>query len=219
MFADDGLGLWLVADGMGGHAGGAVASDIARGAVVGGISRGMDTADAVQHAHRSILRAQVDNPDLEEMGTTVVGVRDLGAKYEVFWVGDSRAYRLSAGSDELELLTHDHNLAGLLVENGTLSADQARFHPQRHMLTECLGFVGRDTVRCDIRAERWRPGDVVLLCSDGLNNEIANDRIRDIVKCARDLSGAADALVGAALDAGGRDNISVILVAGPDSKG
>lgn len=215
MFVDDELGLWLVADGMGGHAGGAVASEIARGAVAGGVVRGMSTADAVQYAHRCILRAQIDSPELEEMGTTVVGVRDRGAQYEVFWVGDSRAYRVAADGDELELLTHDHNLAGLLVENGALSADEARFHPQRHMLTECLGFVGRDTVRCDIRSERWRSDDIILLCSDGLNNEIDNDRILDIITHAGDLPGAADALVEAALDAGGRDNISVILVAGP----
>lgn len=217
MLAEDDIGLWLVADGMGGHAGGAVASELARGAVAGGFARGMDTADAVQHAHRYILRAQIDNPDLEEMGTTVVGVRDLGTKYEVFWVGDSRAYRLSADGEELELLTHDHNLAGLLVENGTISAEEARFHPQRHMLTECLGFVGRGTVRCDIRVERWRPGDILLLCSDGLNNELEAGRIREIIQRAPDLSSAADALVKAALDAGGRDNISVILVAGPNS--
>lgn len=215
IFADDGLGLWLVADGMGGHAGGAVASDIARNAVTEAIAGGAGTAEAVQRAHRKILDAQIDNPALEEMGTTVVGVRDCGDTYEIFWVGDSRVYRLSPGDETPQLLTHDHNLAGLLVENGTLSADEARFHPQRHMLTECLGFVGRDTVRCDLRTEPWRPGDILLLCSDGLSNELDGERIRAIIQRTPDLSSAADALVEAALEAGGRDNISIILVTAP----
>lgn len=215
MLSDEDLGLWLVADGMGGHAGGAVASELASGAVAGGFARGMGPGEAVQFAHRYILRAQIDNPDLEEMGTTVVGLHDRGRYYQVFWVGDSRAYRIAAGGEELELLTHDHNLAGMLVENGAITAEEARFHPQRHMLTECLGFVGRNTVRCDVRTELWRRGDIILLCSDGLNSEIPNDDILDIIKHARDLPSAAGALVDAALEAGGRDNISVVLVTAP----
>lgn len=216
ILADDELGLWLVADGLGGHAGGARASELARDAVARAIGAGEPVEDSVQGAHRAIHAAQAETPEVGEMGTTMVLLREDRDGLSVAWVGDSRAYRFRPSKGGLELLTRDHNVARMLVESGAMPADDARTHPQRHVLTECLGFVGHDEVRCESRADRWESGDWILLCSDGLSNEVDEARMASILAGADDLRAAGDELLAAALDAGGRDNVSLVLVQAPD---
>ena len=138
--ADEASGLWVVADGMGGHTGGAEASRMACDAVNEGVRHGMPLTDAFEVAHSRVRSAQEDNQQLHDMGTTLVAVREgRNGSYELAWVGDSRIYRFNFEHGEFECLTRDHNVAGRLLETGRITEDQARAHPQRHVLTDCIG--------------------------------------------------------------------------------
>src|SRR5699024_2982978 len=120
VLAEEELGLWLVADGMGGHAGGACASTIARDTIRDRISRGRDLTDAVMAAHHAIRAEQAEHPEYHDMGTTIVALLEAHGRYQVCWVGVSRAYRFCPGTSRLELLTRDHNVAGVLVASVAL---------------------------------------------------------------------------------------------------
>lgn len=217
ILADDQLGLWLVADGMGGHAGGARASQVARETVRDHIADGTALADAVVAAHHAIRDEQRNDPEYNDMGTTIVALAERAPDFEVCWVGDSRAYRFSPSTGRLELLTSDHNVAGALVASGALTPDEATRHPQRHVLTDCLGLAGDGDPRVDLVTGRWQAGDLILLCSDGLSGELGDAEIERILKSAdeSDSVGVADALLEGALAAGARDNVSVVVVAAP----
>ncbi len=215
IFCDDALGLWLVADGMGGHAGGARASEIARDTISSRLTDGHGLREAILGAHRSIRTEQEACPDYGDMGTTVVVVFDHGEEFEIGWVGDSRAYRYSTDSGKLELLTRDHNVAGMLVAAGALSPSEAARHPQRHVLTDCLGLVGEQDPRIGSLQERWKPGDWLLICSDGLTGELDDELIESTLTTSAGLEEAGNQLLDKALNAGAHDNVSLVLVAGP----
>ncbi|TVQ38037.1 MAG: serine/threonine-protein phosphatase [Wenzhouxiangella sp.] len=216
ILADDALGLWLVADGMGGHAGGARASEIARDTVRARFDEGASLREAVLEAHHAIRSAQLDQPHFGDMGTTIVAVVERGDGYEICWVGDSRAYRYSVRESELELLTRDHNVAGMLVAAGALSPDEAARHPQRHVLTDCLGLTGEHEPRVGTLEDRWRGGEWLLLCSDGLTGELDDREIERILGSCDSLAKAQDRLLAETLAAGAHDNVSLVLVAGPE---
>ncbi len=215
ILADDGLGLWLVADGMGGHAGGARASEIARDTVREKFAAGAGLRDAVLEAHHAIRAAQREQPDYADMGTTIVAVVERGDGYEICWVGDSRAYRFSVQNAELELLTRDHNVAGMLVAAGALSADEAARHPQRHVLTDCLGLTGEHEPRVGTLEDRWQAGEWLLLCSDGLTGELDDREIARILGSSDSLATVQQRLLAETLAAGAHDNVSMVLIAGP----
>lgn len=217
VLADDDLGLWLVADGMGGHAGGARASSVARDTVRERIISGSDLAEAVMAAHEAIRAEQLDNPELNDMGTTIVALAERDGRYEVCWVGDSRAYRFSPQRNSFELLTSDHNVAGVLVASGALTPDEATRHPQRHVLTDCLGLAGEEGPRVDRVEGEWRSDEMILLCSDGLSGELGDGEMARMVQTtgAIDAQGLADNLLQGALAAGARDNVSAVVVAAP----
>jgi PPM family protein phosphatase len=215
ILTDDELGLWLVADGMGGHSGGARASEIARDVISARRTAGSALRDAVLDAHHAIRAEQADRPEYADMGTTVVAVAESDDGYEICWVGDSRAYRFSPSGSQLELLTRDHNVAGMLVAAGALSPDEASRHPQRHVLTDCLGLTGEHVPRIGNLQNRWNPGDLLLLCSDGLTGELDDHEIERTLKLNGDLDSAQQALLDSALAAGAHDNVSIVLVAAP----
>lgn len=217
VLADDRLGLWLVADGMGGHAGGARASAIARDEVRERVGLGDGLVDAVMAAHRAIRSEQRERPEYNDMGTTIVALRENGAGYEICWVGDSRAYRFSPESRQLELLTRDHNVAGVLVASGALTPDEATRHPQRHVLTDCLGLAGDEAPRVDVFEGEWQPGDMILLCSDGLSGELGDSEMERILRSGRpsDAQALVDTLLEGALASGAHDNVSVVVVSAP----
>lgn len=216
VLADDDKGLWLVLDGLGGHAGGETASRLARDTIAREVASGSDVEAAIQAAHQAICEAQQETSGKEEMGTTVVALAENDARYTIHWVGDSRAYRFVPHTGKLELLTRDHNLAGLLMESGAMDAEQARYHPQKHVLTECLGLAGRSLVRCDQVEGQWEPDDIILLCSDGLTNELADVDLAPLLGSNPELQPLTELLLEKALSAGGRDNVSLILVRAPD---
>jgi len=216
ILADEQLGLWIVADGMGGHAGGEEASRLACEAVNEGVIHGMPLADAFEVAHSRVRSAQEDNPSLHDMGTTLVAVREHEGGYELAWVGDSRVYRYNSRHPEFQCLTRDQNIAGRLLETGRITEDQAREHPQRHILTDCIGQrEGLPTIE-SLRID-WREGDRLLLCSDGLNSELSDAEMKQWLGDLSSPRGAAEKLVEQALEAGGKDNISLIILDAPES--
>ena len=219
--------LYLVADGMGGHRHGEVASRLAvdtiggfLGRVAGGdatmpslpeprLSRQANLLKmALRLAHDEVLRAIRDDPRLAGMGTTVVALGLDGSTASVAHVGDSRAYLVRGG--ELELLTQDHTWVNEQVTAGFLSHDQARVHPLKNVVTRALG--GESRLEVDVREVEVEPGDLYLLCSDGLTTMLSD---REIERCARD-DGAPQqicrSLIEAANRRGGLDNVTVVAL-------
>jgi protein phosphatase len=212
--ARDDESLWAVADGMGGHSGGEVASQIACETL--GRSFAEHTIDglidAIETANAAVYRAGTDDPELTGMGTTVVALavvtHDGDEVLAIANVGDSRCYRYTDG--ELDQLTTDHSLVADLVREGSLSPEEAAVHPQRNIVTRVLGVY--DNVPVDVFAVDPRHGDRYVLCSDGLFNEVPEPAIAAVLRSLRDPVDAADELVRLAVDGGGRDNVTVVVV-------
>ena len=214
-----GTGLFVVADGMGGHAGGEIASRLAVETIEsefapegGGPPRVLDLVTAVQAANDRVWAQSEEDPDLAGMGTTVVaiGIVEEGGepRVAIVNVGDSRAYRLSGG--HLDQVSDDHSLVGELYREGRLTADEARVHPQKNIVTRAVGierYVDVDEFQILPHA-----GDRYLLCSDGLTDEVTEDEITQVLRSIDDPEEAATELVRQANAAGGRDNITLIVV-------
>lgn len=210
-YGDSDLGLWLVADGMGGHEYGEVASALAREAIVREIRQGTSLADAIRAADEDIIRASRQRSDSLPMGTTVVALRIVGNRFEVAWVGDSRAYLWREG--QLAQLSQDHSYVQDLITQGAISVDQARTHPHRNVVTQALGVTDPQSLNVETLSGELRPGMQLLLCSDGLTEEVDDANISQVlahVECSA--QECVDGLVAAALDGGGSDNITVVLV-------
>jgi len=214
--ADDDGGLWLVADGMGGHAGGARASQIACETIARKHGEGAGLRSSVLKAHQAIRQEQEQRPEVGDMGTTIVVLAEYEQNYEICWVGDSRAYRFCPREGVLELLTRDHNVAGMLVAAGALSPEEASRHPQRHVLTDCLGLTGEQEPRIGSLQERWKQGEWLLLCSDGLSGELSDREMEAVLKRSASLEAANTTLIERTMEAGAHDNVSIVLVACPD---
>lgn len=200
-----------VADGMGGHQGGEQAAAIAI-EILGGLSGHLTKdrfVDTVRAANSAVFD-ESDRPELRGMGTTVVAaaLHPEDATMTVINVGDSRCYLLRQG--ELRQITVDHSLVEELVRQGRISEEDARSHPQRNIVTRALGLS--DEIDIDVFEIDARHGDRLLLCSDGLFNEVEVDVITDRLREIDDAELAAQVLVELAVVAGGRDNISVVLL-------
>lgn len=210
-YGDSELGLWLVADGMGGHACGEVASALAREAIVREVRHGAALAQAIRIADEEILRASQRRNDALPMGTTVVAVRVQGNRFEVAWVGDSRAYLWRDG--KLAQLSQDHSYVQELIAQGVLTSEQARSHPQRNVITQALGVTDPVHLNVETLGGELKPGMQILLCSDGLTEEVDDAAIAGALR-HNDCSAqeCVDSLVYAALEGGGKDNITAILV-------
>lgn len=210
-YGDSELGLWLVADGMGGHEYGEVASALARDAIVREVRAGASLANAIRRADEDILRTSRRRNDALPMGTTVVAARVSGARFEVAWVGDSRVYLWRDG--KLAQLSQDHSYVQELIAGGAITHEQARTHPQRNVVTQALGVTDPRSLNVETMTGELRPGMQLLLCSDGLTEDVDDGRIAQVLGMA-DCSAqeCVDTLVAAALDGGGSDNITVVLV-------
>ena len=214
--ADSGLGLFVVADGMGGHAAGEVASRLAVDTLRQALLELAPLAEpraalesAVRLANQAIFEQTLQQQDLQGMGTTVVFLLAAPAVAWIGHVGDSRAYRIRAGA--IQQLTHDHSWVGEQVRQGLLSPEEARKHPWRNVVTRALG--SKDRVEVDLDAEPLRPGDTILLCSDGLNTMLGEEQILDAVRGAgNNLEEACRQLVERANKRGGEDNVTVLLL-------
>ncbi len=207
--ADRELGLWLVADGMGGHRGGEVASAIASEAVVEAVRSGSSLSQAIQQAHDQVLEAGERGQGSPNMGSTIVALRvENNRDYEVAWVGDSRAYLWDG---QLHQLSRDHSYVQWLVDRGEISAEQARLHPKSNVITQALGIRGQ-SIRVESLKGQLQKGEKILLCSDGLNGEVSDAEIARIMGADVSEQSLVDRLIEAALQRGGRDNISVLVV-------
>jgi serine/threonine protein phosphatase PrpC len=210
------LGLYLVADGMGGHSGGQMASRLAAQTAVttlealeGATATPTDKLRyAVAAANREIFSTAQQKPELAGMGTTLVAVLARGERIALAHVGDSRAYLVRGG--RIRQLTDDHSLVAELVRRREISPRAAREHPHRHVLTRALGV--RRHVEPDLAELTPAEDDVFVLCSDGLTTHVGDDEIMKLVGEAGDLEVGCDRLIGLANSRGGEDNITVVLV-------
>lgn len=211
------LGLWVVADGMGGHEAGEVASDLAVSHIFRLVTDGMSVAEAVSKTHDLIRRAPSQGIGAPGMGTTVVAVQLTGANYRVYWVGDSRAYL--QGPEGLRRLTADHSYVQQLLDQGVITPEQAEVHPQRSVITQCLGAEGLQAVQVSEVAGELYQGDLLLLCSDGLTGEVSEEDIAAILGEEVPIGEKAQRLIDKANDNGGSDNITVALIPAPATAG
>jgi serine/threonine protein phosphatase PrpC len=203
--------VFVVADGMGGAQAGEVAARIAIEAFEHGLPGGGSPeerlANLVREANHQIFERSRADRGRAGMGTTLTAAYVDDAHVAIAHVGDSRAYLFRDGT--LQRLTQDHSLVGELVRRGKLSEEQAAEHPRRSIITRALGLEP------DVEVDTWtypaRAGDVILLCSDGLTSMISEERVRDILESNPNLDAVADTLINEANEAGGRDNITVIL--------
>ena len=206
-------GVAVVADGMGGHRGGEVASAIAAKEMISRFDAPELDAlvTGVGHANRRILDEAAADPKLHGMGTTVValGLIDVadGVALGAINVGDSRMYRLTG--NVLEQLTEDHSLVEALVREGRITAAEAKVHPQRNIVTRALGVI--EHVEVDSFHFVPKIGDRYLLCSDGLFNEVDANTIATILATEADPEAATQKLIAAANEGGGRDNITTVI--------
>lgn len=206
---------FVVADGMGGHVGGEVASSIAVQAITDAVAAGAGAVDALRAANVAIFERSQDEPELAGMGTTAtLAIVEPDGRCDLANVGDSRAYLLRRG--ELRQLTNDHTFVQELVDAGTITSQQAQHHQARHVLTKVLGVV--EGVEPDHFELTIGPGDTLLLCSDGLVNEVAETEIARLLS-GDDPERAVSSLVNAALEHGGSDNVSVIVVSAGEDAG
>lgn len=216
-YIDDPQGrFFIVADGMGGHAGGQEASKIATETIQAHLEKYWDNSEitsdvllteAIEKANQGILEDQSLHPERGDMGTTVVAIifRDRPLCVHV---GDSRLYRWR--NSQLEQVTEDHTWVSLAMKSGEITKEQAKMHPWRHVLSQCLGR--KDLFRVDLQELDIQPGDILLMCSDGLTEEVSDEEIKALLAKEENCEQIAEKLVDAAKNAGGSDNITVVMV-------
>jgi len=198
--ADPSTGLWIVSDGLGGHERGHVASCIAVDTIANAVRNGATLEAALSKAHEAVLAHDGD------MAATAVVLKLDGTQYEVAWSGDSRAYLFNG---ELYQLTVDHTYIQRLVDEGEMSAEDARVHPERSILTQALGAA--DGIAPESVSGQLSDGALILLCSDGLTDEVDDDQIASVLAMNWSEQEKVDHLIRLALDHGGRDNVTVAL--------
>lgn len=210
--------LFVVADGMGGHKAGDYASKCTVETIVEEVAKSPKNLpvaildDAIQYANKLIKSKSMEDESLEGMGTTVVAATYMDDTLYVANVGDSRLYVIG---DTITQITRDHSLVEEMVRMGGLDRAAARNHPDKNIITRAIG--ASNSVNVDFFEVTMKPGDIVLMCSDGLTNMIEDEDILRLIKSETDLKAKADLLVKTANDNGGKDNIAVLLMQ-PDAE-
>lgn len=211
-----GHSLFAVADGMGGHAGGDVASSVAINKLQeidteyeSAIEAELALREAISLSNTLLTETVAAHPELTGMGTTLSAFIQVGQNVAIAHIGDSRIYRYREG--KLSQITNDHTFVQRLVDNGRITLEEAKTHPRRSVLMRVLGDVD-STPDIDLQIIETRPGDRWLLCSDGLSSVIDNDRLALVLKNNESPQGAVDALIKNSLDKGAPDNVTVIIV-------
>lgn len=211
--------IFIVADGMGGHVGGKEASRLATGV----IQRYLKTywhsecssaellERAIVQANQAVLKDQSEHPERSDMGTTVVLLMVRQGQFWCAHVGDSRLYRLRESG--FSQMTQDHTWVAQAMKTGELTLDQLHHHPWRHVLSQCIGR--EELAEVAVQLISIEPGDRLLLCSDGLTEELSEDAIITYLQSALTCEGAVAALIEAAKAQGGRDNITAIAISIP----
>lgn len=203
--------LWLIADGMGGHGAGDVASQLA----VSEIAKHIHTqslSDAIELAHQAVCHAAEQGIGRSDMGTTVVALKLQNSNYEIAWVGDSRAYLWH--KKELMQLSMDHSYVQLLFSMGMITAEEVAHHPGRNIVLQALGVGNKNdkSIKVDSTTGKLQANDCILLCSDGLSSVVSDIDIANILASNKTIEQKVQALIAEALAQGGKDNITVILL-------
>jgi len=215
---EDQVQLYILADGMGGYKGGEIASNLATEAVrryvqdnFSKITKVRDeilelVKNAIQYANMVVYEKSKEQKELEGMGTTLEVCLIYNNKAYIGHIGDSRIYRIRKGT--MKKLTKDHSYVQQLVEDGKITKEEAKTHPKKNMLTKALGCT--IYIEPDIRARNIEPGDILVMCSDGLTNMVKEEEVFEIVTEKPEV--ATDRLIEKANQAGGYDNITVIII-------
>jgi len=219
---DEATSLAVLADGMGGYNAGEVASNMATSFIKTELGRWLAEAASrasdvdvrramdicVDNANRAIFNAANANPQYAGMGTTLVVAVFRDGQLRLGHVGDSRAYRWRGG--QLAQITRDHSLLQEQIDAGLITPEQAAFSANKNLVTRAVGI--EDTVLLETHLHEMQPGDVYLMCSDGLSDMLDDETIARLLQAHDTLAGAGSALIAAANEAGGKDNIALILV-------
>ena len=222
-FIDEHLGLFMLADGLGGHLGGEIASTLAVDTIVNRLTSTLSLnmianskssvssilVEAIENANNIIYCKGLADPKLKGMGTTIVIAFTQDNLLHIAHAGDSRAYLFQKG--KLRRITQDHTLVAELVSAGEIDEKQARQHYLRTFLSS---YLGRDkSIKVDLQTLSWRSKDILLLCSDGLTDMVEEGKIaKTLGNLSGDLNQASEELIKVAIEKGGKDNITVILV-------
>lgn len=204
------LGLWVVADGMGGCVDGEVASAIVIEHIEKCVRDGVHIEQAIAISHQAVLDAPLAGRGTAGMGSTVVGVLIRKGWYQVAWIGDSRAYMYSHHG--LNQLSCDHSYVQELVNTGEITREEAALHPYRSLLTRCIGGNDPAPVEVGMVSGDFLKSQSILLCSDGLNGEVPDEEIRMVFDDGLNDQETANHLVEAALAHGGSDNVTAIVI-------
>jgi serine/threonine protein phosphatase PrpC len=210
--------VFIVADGMGGHNCGEIASRMTVEYISGAVEQGLldlgsreDMEEAlneiVKGANKAVIEASLEQPEMSGMGTTMTMAVICGNIVTVAHVGDSRVYLVRAGN--IRQLTEDHSYIGELVRNGTITREEAKEHPSKHVITRAIG--SSTALEADIVSLECEKDDIFVLCTDGLTNKLEEDEILDIA-AGNEPDGACTKLINAAKSKGGEDNITVIVI-------
>ncbi|NHF73854.1 PP2C family protein-serine/threonine phosphatase [Paracoccus xiamenensis] len=207
------LGLWVVADGMGGHEAGDIASDIivqemsSLGVAVTASDQRARFLERLDRAHHRI-RAHAAEHDLDTVGTTVAALMVFGAELSCAWAGDSRIYLLR--DRVLTAMTRDHSEVATLLAEGTITPEEARSSPRRNVITRAIGIGSAP--QPEVVTGVARPGDRFLICSDGLTEHLTDEDLTYVLGAGRDAQQAAEHLVGMTLERGAKDNVTVVVI-------
>ena len=206
------IGLWVVADGVGGHSNGEVASKIACEVIVDQVSAGLTLSDSIAQAHREVLaEIRVRNAE-SNMCTTVVALQLNESRYEIAWVGDSRAYLFDGN---LTQLTKDHSAVNELLDRGVITPDKVAGHPQRHALSRSLGVSDLNQSEASTLTGTLAEGQQLLLCTDGLTDELTDSMILRELQSNQNPEKQVQSLLDSALAQGGSDNLTIVVVGDP----
>ena len=199
----------VVADGVGGHNAGEVASRITGEAIQEEMQRSGDLEQAVRFANQQVMAGVAAGVGRDGMASTVVAAHMNGTKFDIAWVGDSRTY-LWDGS--LHLLTRDHSFVAAQLEMGRITLEEARNHPRKNVIVQAIGLHKDGDLKVGRNSGALAPGEILLLCTDGLNDILENLQISAILSLNSSLAEKCEGLIQATLAAGGRDNVTVALV-------
>ena len=214
----NGMRLCILADGMGGYKGGEIASALATTSAKEYIQKRFKEIEptteniesiikeAMDYANEVVYRKSRENEELDQMGTTLEICIMYGNKIYLGHIGDSRIYRIRRNI--IRRITTDHSYVETLVKDGTITREEAFYHPRKNMLMKALGCA--ENIEPDITAKGFLPGDIILMCSDGLTNMLQEEEIYNII--TSDVESSCDKLIARANELGGYDNISVIVV-------
>lgn len=218
VYSDDSTALMLVCDGMGGHRAGNVASSLAATVFAGEVKEGLANAkvtgavcslmkSALRTANSAVYELSTNEPDCRGMGTTVVSAVIMDEDATVMNVGDSRAYHIAGNT--IRQVTRDHSVVEDMVRRGDITREQSRTHPNKNLITRAVGTVSE--VEADFFSVKLRPGDGLLLCSDGLSNTVSEEELLGAFTASPDVVTATEVLLKLAMERGAPDNVTVAI--------